>query len=327
MCKLRSAFLRLRRRNNFWLWLIAHFIAASLHNANILIAAAAGTDFPAQGLRPAPNCVHKWQPSYEIQFPMKRYLVHLQVAGSLLAGLIISQRGQADELVDTIARVKPSVVAIAIRNKTEAPPIRFIGTGFAVGDGLTVITNAHVADVVAAKAGTELGVVSNDGDTTGFREAKTVYRDARHDLAKLRIGGAPLPALQIGNSDAVKEGQSLLFTGFPLGMLLGFHHVTHHAMISAITPIAIPATSPRGLNAKVLKQLQAKPYYVFQLDGTAYPGNSGSPLYDPLTGNVLGIINKVFVSDTKEAALSQPSGITYAIPSRFIVDLLAQDKQ
>jgi S1-C subfamily serine protease len=110
-------------------------------------------------------------------------------------------------------------------------------------------------------------------------------------------------------------------------MLLGFHHVTHHAMVSAITPIAIPATSPRGLNAKVIKQLQTKPYYVFQLDGTAYPGNSGSPLYDPGTGNVLGIINKVFVKGTKEAALSQPSGITYAIPSRFIAELLARDKQ
>jgi len=258
---------------------------------------------------------------------MKRYLVHLQIAGSLLAGLVIVPRSRADELIDTIARVKSSVVAIAIRNKTKAPPIRFIGTGFTVGDGLTVITNAHVADAVATEAGNELGVVSNEGDTTGFREADTVYRDARHDLAKLKIGGAPLPTLKIGNSDTVKEGQSLLFTGFPLGMLLGFHHVTHHAMISAITPIAIPATSPRGLNAKVIKQLQTKPYYVFQLDGTAYPGNSGSPLYDPITGNVLGIINKVFVKGTKEAAVSQPSGITYAIPSKFIAELLAQGKQ
>jgi S1-C subfamily serine protease len=258
---------------------------------------------------------------------MKRHLVHLQIAGSLLASLAVPQQCWADELVDTIARIKPSVVAIAIRNKTGAPPIKFIGTGFTVGDGLTVVTNAHVVDAADSEAGNELGIVSNDGDTTGFREAKTVYRDARHDLAKLKIGGLPLPTLQIGSSDTVKEGQSLLFTGFPLGMLLGFHHVTHHAMISAITPIAIPATSPRGLNAKVIKQLQDKPYYVFQLDGTAYPGNSGSPLYDPITGNVLGIINKVFVKGTKEAALSQPSGITYAIPSRFIVELLARDKQ
>ncbi len=257
---------------------------------------------------------------------MKRYLVHLQITGYLLASLAVPQRGLADELVDTIARVKPSIVAIATLNKLRAPAIQFIGSGFTVGDGLTIITNAHVVEA-AASEGNELGIVSSNGDATGFREAKVVSRDAQHDLAKLRIDGVPLPALEIGNSDVVQEGQSLLFTGFPLGMLLGFHHVTHRAMISAITPIAIPAASSRGLNAKVIKQLQGKPYYVFQLDGTAYPGNSGSPLYDPKTGNVLGIINKVFVKGTKEAALSQPSGITYAIPSRFILELLARDKQ
>ena len=31
---------------------------------------------------------------------------------------------------------------------------------------------------------------------------------------------------------------------------------------------------------------------VYQRDGTAYPGNSGSPLYSPVTGEVVGIITK-----------------------------------
>jgi hypothetical protein len=31
----------------------------------------------------------------------------------------------------------------------------------------------------------------------------------------------------------------------------------------------------------------------------------------------------VFVKGTKEAALAQPSGITYAIPSRHLLDLVA----
>ena len=57
------------------------------------------------------------------------------------------------------------------------------------------------------------------------------------------------------------------------------------------------------------------PYDVFQLDATAYPGNSGSPLYEPRTGDVVGIINKVFVKETKENVLKDPSGITYAIPA------------
>ena len=34
---------------------------------------------------------------------------------------------------------------------------------------------------------------------------------------------------------------------------------------------------------------------VYQLDATAYPGNSGSPLLDADSGKVLGVINSVFV--------------------------------
>ena len=61
---------------------------------------------------------------------------------------------------------------------------------------------------------------------------------------------------------------------------------------------------------------------MLQLDATAYPGNSGSPVYDPDTGDVLGIINMVLVKSTKESALSQPSGITYAVPSSHLQSLL-----
>ena len=61
---------------------------------------------------------------------------------------------------------------------------------------------------------------------------------------------------------------------------------------------------------------------MLQLDATAYPGNSGSPVYDPETGDVIGIINMVLVKGTKESALSQPSGITYAVPSRHLQGLL-----
>jgi serine protease Do len=61
---------------------------------------------------------------------------------------------------------------------------------------------------------------------------------------------------------------------------------------------------------------------VLQLDATAYPGNSGSPLYDEKRGEVVGIVNMVFVKGTKESALTQPSGISYAIPVQPLVDLL-----
>jgi S1-C subfamily serine protease len=46
-------------------------------------------------------------------------------------------------------------------------------------------------------------------------------------------------------------------------------------------------------------------------------------MYDIETGQVVGIINMVFVKGTRETALSQPSGISFAVPVRFLTDLLS----
>ncbi|HHH13603.1 MAG TPA: serine protease, partial [Thiolapillus brandeum] len=110
-------------------------------------------------------------------------------------------------------------------------------------------------------------------------------------------------------------------TGFPLGMVLGLYPVTHRGIISAITPAAIPAGSSRRLNAARIKRLR-NPFMVYQLDAIAYPGNSGSPLYLPATGEVIGVVNSVFIKDSKESVLSSPSGISYAIPVKYVHRLL-----
>jgi S1-C subfamily serine protease len=94
-------------------------------------------------------------------------------------------------------------------------------------------------------------------------------------------------------------------------------------MVSAITPIAIPQAHASELQPALVRRLASAMFPVFQLDATAYPGNSGSPIYDPATGDVVGIVNMVFVKGTKESALSQPSGITYAVPAKHIAALLA----
>jgi serine protease Do len=78
------------------------------------------------------------------------------------------------------------------------------------------------------------------------------------------------------------------------------------------------------ISIKMLKMLR-NPYLVYQLDATAYPGNSGSALYDVDSGEVIGIINKVFVQESKEAVITNPSGITYAIPVKYLLALLKKD--
>jgi S1-C subfamily serine protease len=229
----------------------------------------------------------------------------------------------ADELAKVIDMVKPSVVGIGNFQRMRTPPVAFVGTGFVIDDGLTVITAAHVVQDLMSRDGTaSLGVLINRGETSQFRTATILALDQEHDLAQLRIGGTPLPSLRLGDSSKVTEGAALAFTGFPLGMVLGLHHVTHRGMVSAITPVAIPSTSSSKLDLKLAHQLGKPAFAIFQLDGTAYPGSSGSPLYDASTGEVFGVINMVYVKSVKEAAISSPSGITYAIPSNFISDML-----
>jgi S1-C subfamily serine protease len=244
----------------------------------------------------------------------------------LTASFLVSLAGvtaTAADLTRTVAAVKPSIVGIGTYQKTRSPAIRFVGTGFVTGDGWSVITNAHVVpELLDGEKLEQLGVVTGEASAVVFRPAELVTRDRQHDLAHLRLSGAPMPALRLGDSAAAQEGQNLAFTGFPLGMVLGLNRVTHRAILSAITPVVMPSLSSRGLDARAISQLQQAPFRIFQLDGTAYPGNSGSPVYNPDTGEVLGVINMVFVKGLKETAITSPSGITYAVPASHVQELL-----
>jgi S1-C subfamily serine protease len=224
-------------------------------------------------------------------------------------------------LSGTIERVKPAVVGIGSYQKTRSPAVVFIGTGFVVGNGLTIVTAAHVVQKLIQDNET-IGILIAQGGVAQFRSAVAVTLDNEHDLARLKVTGSALPTLSLGDSSAVSEGSAMAFTGFPLGIALGLHPVTHRATVSAITPVIMPALSASKLDVAAVAQLHKTPFDVFQLDGTAYPGSSGSPLYDVETGEVYGIVNMVYVKGLKETAISTPSGISYAIPANFVGDLL-----
>lgn len=238
----------------------------------------------------------------------------------LLFSLLTIRAAHADDLIQIIEAVKPSVVGIGSLQQTRGPAVSFIGTGFVIGDGYTVVTAAHVVnDLVNKGQAATLGVLVRSGETAHFRAASLIGMDKDHDLARLRITkGSALPALRVGDSSKVREGKALAFMGFPLGMVLGLNHVTHRCIVSAITPLATPAITARQLDGKTAQILQKPVYAVFQLDGTAYPGSSGSPLFDPATGEVVGVVNMVFVKGVKESALTAPSGITYAVPANYL---------
>lgn len=227
-------------------------------------------------------------------------------------------------IVDTLPHIKPAVVSIGTHQRARNPRVRLMGSGFAIGDGLTIVTNAHVLpkDLDAARKET-LAVLVRRGSQAELRAAETLATDAERDLALLRIEGEPLPTLELGDSDQAREGQTLYFTGCPLGAILGLYPATHRAGLAAIAPVFTPPGAASQLTPRLIRRAEDS-FHIFQLDAVAYPGNSGSPLYDPETGKVLGIINSVYVKGVKENAIKDPSGITYAIPSRFITALLAR---
>ena len=250
----------------------------------------------------------------------------VRLAGALL-GLILATHEVRAGLPEVVARIKPSVVVVGTFNKLRSPAFRLRGTGFVVGDGLTIATNAHVLPAPGdAEAQESLTVLVREGASLRQRQARIESIDKDHDLALLKLSGTPLPPLTLKASETVREGQEIAFTGSPIGGALGYSPVSHRGLISAITPIVLPGGNVRELNEQSLRRLRSGSFPVFQLDATAYPGNSGGPMYDAETGEVLGIVNMVFVKSTKEAVLQHPSGISYAIPADYLIELLGRSR-
>lgn len=236
-------------------------------------------------------------------------------------------------LPDTVARLRRSVLPVGTYSATQNPRFGFRGTGFVVGDGTLVATNAHVIpDAAEVEQLLQLAVVLRDdagaatpaGTAAGaptVRAARLLATDRTHDLALLKLEGEPLPALTLAAA-APREGQAIALMGFPIGGAFGFSPVTHRGIVASLTRLALPAPTAQQLDPRAIARLRDGNFEVMQLDATAYPGNSGGPVFDPDTGEVLGVLNMVLVRGSRETALSQPTGISYAIPARHLHALL-----
>lgn len=228
------------------------------------------------------------------------------------------------DIVQLLPRIKPAIVGVGSVSPLAAPRIKLLGTGFAVADGLHIITNAHVIpDSLAFEKGETLAVFMREGESVKARKVEQIASDGEHDLTLLKLEGIPLPPLRLGHFKDVREGETYFFTGFPIGAALGLYPATHRAGLAAIAPIYSPPATAKRLTPKLIRRAE-NPFLMFQLDAVAYPGNSGSPLYDGESGEVIGVINAVYVKGAKENALKAPSGITYAIPAKYVRALLEQ---
>jgi len=84
------------------------------------------------------------------------------------------------------------------------------GTGFIVGSDGLIVTNKHVVEDQAA----EYTVLMNDGQKY---EAQVLARDSVNDIAILKINKDNLTTIQLGDSDKLKAGQTVIAIGNALG--------------------------------------------------------------------------------------------------------------
>ncbi|MEG3765737.1 serine protease [Alteromonas sp. 14N.309.X.WAT.G.H12] len=243
--------------------------------------------------------------------------------GLMLYLLCVSQILNAAALTDVVVKIKPSIVGVGFYAPLATVSHQLKGTGFVVGDGHYVVTNSHVVNAVPR---VDENIKYNQvvfvpkGKKYSIIRVKQVYTDEKHDIAILEID-KPLPPLKLAPRDRqIADGEDIALTGFPIGAVLGLFPATHKGIVAAYSPNIISAANSQQLSELFLESIK-HPFMVYQLDITAYPGNSGSPVYLADSGEVFSVVNKVFVKETKESAISTPSGITYAIPVEHIYAL------
>lgn len=202
-------------------------------------------------------------------------------------------------VIDVVKKASPSVVSVVERSVTfnffTGPRLQeaSIGTGFAVGDEL-IITNRHVVNDINSS----YSVVDAKGNRYDVSE---VYRDTLNDLAILKVPGAHLEPLELGDSDQLQVGQTVIAIGNALGR---FSNTVTKGVVSGIG---------RGIVASGgLGEFQEQLDNVIQTDAALNPGNSGGPLLN-IEGQVIGV----------NVAISQGSeNIGFAIPVNEVKKLL-----
>ncbi|MFA4941777.1 MAG: trypsin-like peptidase domain-containing protein [Patescibacteria group bacterium] len=143
------------------------------------------------------------------------------------------------------------------------------GTGFIVSSDGYIVTNKHVVYDETA----DYTVLMNDETK---HEAKVLARDSVTDLAVLKIEGDKFPTVDLGDSDSLKVGQSVIAIGNALGE---FRNTVSTGIVSGLARSVTAGGSGFGSEQLV---------GVIQTDASINSGNSGGPLLN-IAGQVIGI--------------------------------------
>jgi Do/DeqQ family serine protease len=167
-----------------------------------------------------------------------------------------------------------------------------LGSGVIIdGKRGLILTNAHVIEKAS-----KIKVVLEDEREF---DANIVGADPDSDLAVLQITSPnPLPAIEMGSSDDLMIGETVIAIGNPFG----FSHTVTTGVISAV-------------NRSVRSEDMVFHDFI-QIDASINPGNSGGPLLN-IDGDLIGINTAIY---------AKAQGIGFAIPinkaKKIIADLI-----
>jgi serine protease Do len=165
-----------------------------------------------------------------------------------------------------------------------------MGTGIIVDQRGYIITNYHVVEGVS-----RIRVTMADSSTA---VARLVSNDPKTDLAVIKIPSeAPLPVIQIGTSEDLMPGETVV----AVGNAYGYEHTVTQGIISA-------------LHRTVQVSDYQKYMDLIQTDASINPGNSGGPLLN-IDGDMIGINVAVRVG---------AQGIGFAIPINEALEVAAE---
>ena len=213
---------------------------------------------------------------------------------------ILSQRGNV--IADAVQHLGPAVVNIDIIGEQEvtnpfeqlfgipmAPQkTQVLGQGSGViisADGY-VLTNNHVVE--GAK---QITVRLADGR---HFKGRIIGRDARTDIAVVKVDAKNLPAAEFGDSNAIRAGDWAIAIGNPLG----FGNSVTVGVISATKRTDLPVGPGKVLGEAI------------QTDAAINRGNSGGALAN-IDGQLIGINTAIYSTEAGQGSI----GIGFAIPS------------